>query len=243
LERQPSHVAPRPRQTCNQTGAERVACHEHDWDNRCCLLCRNHCGSQRDDNIDFEPHEFGCDLSDALRACLRPSNLDRDVAALDPTEFSQPLYECSTPLALDRRRARPQEPDHRKFGGLLRARRDRPRGCRAAEQGDELAPFHSITSSARASSVGGTVRPSACAVIRLMTSSNFVACSTGRSPGFAPRKILSTYSAARRNMSGTRGPMPSMPRRSAGSRLPALSSKARSATCGEAGVTPLESRL
>src|SRR5262249_20567403 len=88
-------------------------------------------------------------------------------------------------------------------GGLLRPRRERPRRRRAAEQRDELAPFHSITSSARASSVGGTVRPSACAVIRLMTSSNFVACSTGRSPGFAPRKILSTYSAARRNMSGT----------------------------------------
>ena len=33
-------------------------------------------------------------------------------------------------------------------------------GRRAAEQRDELAPFHSITSSARASSVGGTVRPS-----------------------------------------------------------------------------------
>jgi hypothetical protein len=35
---------------------------------------------------------------------------------------------------------------------LLRARRERPR-CRAAEQRHEFAPFHSITSSARASSV------------------------------------------------------------------------------------------
>jgi hypothetical protein len=33
--------------------------------------------------------------------------------------------------------------------------------------------IHSITSSARASSVGGTSSPSACAVIKLMTSSNF----------------------------------------------------------------------
>jgi hypothetical protein len=43
---------------------------------------------------------------------------------------------------------------------------------------DELAALyihgHSITSSARASSVGGTVRPSALAVFRLMTSSNVV---------------------------------------------------------------------
>jgi hypothetical protein len=41
----------------------------------------------------------------------------------------------------------------------LCARRERPSGCRAAEQRDELAPLHSITSSAMASSVGGTVRP------------------------------------------------------------------------------------
>jgi hypothetical protein len=51
---------------------------------------------------------------------------------------------------------------------------------------------YSITSSARASSVGGTSSPSACAVIKLMISSNFVGCSTGISPGFAPRRILST---------------------------------------------------
>jgi hypothetical protein len=43
---------------------------------------------------------------------------------------------------------------------LLRARRERPRR-RAAEQRYELAPFHSITSSARASSVDGAPRPRA----------------------------------------------------------------------------------
>ena len=52
--------------------------------------------------------------------------------------------------------------------------------------------IYSITSSARASSDGGIVRPSALAVLRLMTSSNFVGCSTGRSPGLAPLRILST---------------------------------------------------
>jgi len=51
---------------------------------------------------------------------------------------------------------------------------------------------HSINSSARASSVGGTSRPRALAVVRLITNSNFVGCSTGRSAGFAPRRILST---------------------------------------------------
>ncbi len=50
---------------------------------------------------------------------------------------------------------------------------------------------HSITSSAVASSDGGMVRPSALAVLRLITNSNVVGCSTGRSAGLTPRRILS----------------------------------------------------
>jgi len=50
---------------------------------------------------------------------------------------------------------------------------------------------HSITSSARASSAGGTVRPSTFAVLRLITSSNLVGCSTGRSAGFTPFRMWS----------------------------------------------------
>src|SRR5262249_6872793 len=53
------------------------------------------------------------------------------------------------------------------------ARRERPRR-RAAEQRDELSALHSITSSARASRDGGTSSASALAVLRLITSSNFV---------------------------------------------------------------------
>jgi hypothetical protein len=65
---------------------------------------------------------------------------------------------------------------------------------------------YSMTASVRASSVVGTVRPSAFAVVRLITRSNLVGCSTGRSPGFAPRRILSAYSPARRNRSGKFAP-------------------------------------
>src|SRR6516165_9594094 len=43
---------------------------------------------------------------------------------------------------------------------------------------------HSITSSARASTVVGTSRPSALAVLRLITSSYLVGACTGRSAGF-----------------------------------------------------------
>jgi hypothetical protein len=53
--------------------------------------------------------------------------------------------------------------------------------------------------SARASSAGGMVMPSALAVWRLMTSSNYVGCSTGRSAGLTPLSILSTHAATRRN--------------------------------------------
>src|SRR6476659_1411970 len=45
---------------------------------------------------------------------------------------------------------------------------------------------HSITSSASARSCGGISRPSALAVLALITSSNLVACTIGRSLGFSP---------------------------------------------------------
>jgi transposase len=52
---------------------------------------------------------------------------------------------------------------------------------------------HSITSSARASSVGGTARPSALAVLKLMANSNLVGCNTGRLAGFSPLRMRPTY--------------------------------------------------
>src|SRR5215216_512802 len=63
-----------------------------------------------------------------------------------------------------------QYPDFAISRRLLRACCERP-SRRADEQRDELAAPHSITSSARASRVGGMSRPSALAVFRLMISS------------------------------------------------------------------------
>jgi hypothetical protein len=51
---------------------------------------------------------------------------------------------------------------------------------------------YSITSSARASSASGTVRPSALAVLRLSTVSYLVGACTGRSAGFSPLRMRST---------------------------------------------------
>ena len=45
---------------------------------------------------------------------------------------------------------------------------------------------YSITSSATVSSLTGIVKPSACAVLRLITISKSVGCTTGRSAGLAP---------------------------------------------------------
>ena len=55
-----------------------------------------------------------------------------------------------------------------------------------------LLGLHSITSSARASSEGGTSRPMAFAVLRLMTSSYLVGACTGRSAGLSPFRMRST---------------------------------------------------
>src|ERR1700692_2036937 len=77
----------------------------------------------------------------------------------------------------------------RQLARLLRVRGERPGECRAAEEGDDLAPSHSITSSAMASSPDGTSMPSARAVCRLMTNSNLVDCTTGRAAGLAPLRM------------------------------------------------------
>src|SRR6516225_5964671 len=102
-------------------------------------------------------------------ACLRisggPVDIDPDVAAFDPTEVLQRLPECADPrlilrviLGYGQEYADKAHPLR-----LLPSRCERP--CRSAsEQRDELAPRHSITSSAIASSDGGTVRLSIVAV-------------------------------------------------------------------------------
>ena len=58
-----------------------------------------------------------------------------------------------------------------------------------------------ITRSARASTLGGILRSICLAVLRLIRSSNLVGCSTGKSLGFAPFRILSTRAASRRCLS------------------------------------------
>src|SRR5262249_29710180 len=113
----------------------------------------------------------------------------RHVLALDVAGFAEALAKRSDSARI--RRPAVDKSDYR-HPRLLRSRCHRPRR-RAAEQRDELAPpDHSITSSARASSAGGMVRPRALAALRLITNSYLVGACTGRSDGFSPLRIRST---------------------------------------------------
>jgi hypothetical protein len=58
------------------------------------------------------------------------------------------------------------------------------------EQVQQTEQAYSITSSASASSLGGTSIPSAFAILRLMLDVNLVGCSMGMSPGLVPLRIL-----------------------------------------------------
>ena len=200
LDRQAGGITARSCQTRDEAAANRVPyIREHDRDDRCRLLRRkNIFGPSGNNNIYFLLHELGNDLGGALAAALCPAKLDRDRTTFDPAEFSQSLHKSFGPSNLHRRRDCAQEANRRQLDRLLRLRPERPHRCAAAEKRDEFTSFHSITSSARASSVGGTSRPSALAVLRLITSSYFVGACTGRSAGFSPLKMRSTYSAARR---------------------------------------------
>src|SRR5262249_27381906 len=113
--------------------------------------------------------------------------LDRNVATFDVAGFAQAIMERGRPFG-----ARAIEDTDHRHRRLLRAHREGPRRRRAAEQRDELASLHSITSSARARSVGGTSRPSVLAVFRLITSSYLVGACTGKSLGFSPLRMRST---------------------------------------------------
>jgi hypothetical protein len=100
----------------------------------------------------------------------KPVVFDRCVPVVPVAGFAKPLPERSH-VCVGRRGS--NEPDHRRCC-ILPGRRDRPH--RRTKSRDELPPSHWITSSAVANSVSGIERPSALAVLRLMTISNLVGC-------------------------------------------------------------------
>src|SRR5262249_8095179 len=195
-------IPARSRQAADKTGAERIGdLSKYDRDRTSePLYLRQHRRPRGHDHVRGRTDQFRRSGLFAGRIADAPAIVDAHVAAVGPAQPLQRVEErCNAHLTfavslwVDDQHADAPRPLR-----LLRARRERP--CRrAAEQRDELAALHSITLSARVRRVGEMSRPIAFAVLRLMTSSNFVGCSTGSSAGLAPFRILSTYSAARRN--------------------------------------------
>src|SRR5262249_42105544 len=103
-------------------------------------------------------HEVGDELCQPIVLTLCPPVLKGNILTLDKALFIDALTHNRNERRIEVGRTAAEQADSRKRT-LLRARRERPRR-RAAESEDELAPVHSITSSARAMSVAGTSRPS-----------------------------------------------------------------------------------
>ena len=101
---------------------------------------RNNCGNSTTDQVSRERRQ-------SIESSLGPSVFDDDVSALDEPGFHQSFTERLREVGKSIGRSAVKKPDYR-LHGLLRARRQRPRRRRTAEQRDELAPLHhSITSS------------------------------------------------------------------------------------------------
>src|SRR5215471_2806107 len=160
-------IAGRPRQTCYEATADWIGnVRKDDGDGASFLQQhrRSWCGMRKNE-VRMQRDEFFRESLPFFRVVgWCPARIDRDFLALYPPELLEFLPESRDvclcfPVALRiaHQRSYPPHPV-----SLLRARRERPRGRRAAQQRDELAALHSITSSAMESTPGGTSMLSAC---------------------------------------------------------------------------------
>jgi hypothetical protein len=156
----------------------------------------------RDNDVDVQTNEFGDERREAICSSFGPPFLDDNVFSFDVPQLAQSPTKCIDADRVTGSRPTAEKSYPRDFGWLLRSGREWRTENGSARDGDERSPIHhSITRSARSSSDCGIVRPRALAVFKLMTNSNLLGCSIGRSPGFAPLRILSTKVAARRSRS------------------------------------------
>src|SRR5262249_51649679 len=162
-ERNAGGVPPRTRKACDNTRVDRIAAEaEHDRNRRGRQWRGAGRGPTSDDQIDPRAQQL---LDQGGEPAVIPpgvTDLEDEIAALGIAEYAHPREE-TLQVVVGRRTCR-QIADARRLFARLRVRGERPGGCRAGEQRDELPPSHSITSSARASKGGGTSTPSALAV-------------------------------------------------------------------------------
>src|SRR5262249_51374794 len=177
-------IAARPGQTGNELELDWiVGDREHDRDRgRRLLGGKRGIDGARDDDRHAAAHEVGGKLRQPVGLSVRPAILDPKVLSLAEARFPQAPAKGGDKRLAALRIGVAQKADDR-HGRLLRPRNSRPRHRSPAEKPDDIAPPHSITSSARTRIVGGISRPSSLAVFRLTTSSNLAGTWTGNSLG------------------------------------------------------------
>ena len=181
--------------TRGQTHGCDISASRHDDRNSgCCALCGVNADPAGHDDIDIFVDELGGGLGEPLRVAAGEAKLDLDRFALDVPEVAKSSEKFA--IAIIGASPGAEVADAREGTALLSARRKRPNG-RAAEECEERAPPHSITSSAAASRACGGSRPSARAVLRLIVRKKREGCSTGMSAGRAPSRIAAISAPAR----------------------------------------------
>src|SRR5574337_2226370 len=217
-EGEPRDVPAWPRQVPDETGSHGIGNDHHDNGERLrrVLGREGRWRRMRNNDVNLEAHQFSREVCKPLGLPCSPSVLHREILPLDMAKLTQPLPEGLYSFGRDANGGRPaeQKPDSRDLGRLLRFGGERCGEQAPGQSADERpAADHWISSSARRRSDCGIVRPSALAVLRLITSSNLLGCSTGRSAGLAPLRILSTCVAARRKRTAQSSPYEMSPPR------------------------------
>ena len=113
--------------------------------------------ANREDDVNAILDKLRRELRKTLLLPFRIAPLNEEIFALSVTEIPKTLSKRREEMRTAGRQTELNVPDLDNPLGLLCVRRNRPPRRRAAESRDEFAPPHSITSSARASSDGGTV--------------------------------------------------------------------------------------
>src|SRR5215208_1106388 len=141
--------------------------------------------------VGLQSHKFLRTRPRATLITAAPAKVDPDINSLPPAKLLQ-LVAQRRDASLRFRVVFLERHQHAHAPypvDLLRTCAKRPCCRSAANEHNKLPPLHSITSSAARSSPSGMVRPSALAVLRLITNSNLVGSITGKSLGLAPRRI------------------------------------------------------
>ena len=196
-------MAARLREAGDPAGADRVGAGAEDDRDGGGRLARCHRGRRRRriDQLGPARHQHARRLRQRLGSVVAMGPLVDHGAPLDPAEPAHLVEERRQRHGLARGGARREYADAAQRSRLplplrlrlrpaLHRKRDQPDPGGRGQGAEQATPaLHSITSSARSSSDGGIVMPSALAVLRLMTSSNRVGCSMGRSAGRAPASM------------------------------------------------------